>query len=258
MFLDASRLNVFEGQYNLSNDLNLTKSGTDFLIGASTKRYILNSQGTLFADTAGNIKIDEVGAYAQLSQKLLNDVLKLSVSGRYDKNTNFDGRFTPRASAVVKLAKVEGWDSPYQPLVARFTLELPDYAVVAGKRVLLPSLLFQSQQKDAYNHVERKYPVYFPYPFSERDRVSIKLPSGYSMENIPPRQDLSLDFARYQTAAAYDGKQFIAERAFGFNAVFVQLARYPELKDFMSKVKAGDEQQAVLKMGVTTNAEKTN
>jgi|SRR5450432_170785 len=162
------------------------------------------------------------------------------------------------SGAVVKLAKVEGWDSPYQPLVARFTLELPDYAVVAGKRVLLPSLLFQSQQKDAYNHVERKYPVYFPYPFSERDRVSIKLPSGYSMENIPPRQDLSLDFARYQTAAAYDGKQFIAERAFGFNAVFVQLARYPELKDFMSKVKAGDEQQAVLKMGVTTNAEKTN
>jgi hypothetical protein len=160
--------------------------------------------------------------------------------------------------AVVKLAKVEGWESPYQPLVAHFTLELPDYAVVAGKRVLLPSLLFQSQQKDAFKHVERKYPVYFPYPFSERDRVTIKIPSGYSLESLPPRQDLSLDFARYQTAAAYDGKQFTAERAFGFNAVFVQLAKYPELKDFMSKVKAGDEQQAVLKMGVTTNAEKTN
>ncbi len=113
-FLDASRLNVFEGQYNLSNDLNLTKSGTDFLIGASTKRYILNSQGTLFADTAGTIKIDEVGAYAQLSQKLFNDVLKLSVSGRYDKNTNFDGRFTPRASAVVKLAKDHNLRFSYQ------------------------------------------------------------------------------------------------------------------------------------------------
>ncbi len=160
--------------------------------------------------------------------------------------------------AVVNLTKAEGWDTPAQSLLAHFTLELPDYATVAGKRVLMPSLLFLSPQRHAFAHAERKYPVYFPYAFSERDRISIKLPSGYSLENLPPRQDLSLDFARYQTAAAYDGKQLIAERAFGFNAVLVQLARYPELKEFMSKVQAGDEQQAVLKMEAKTNAEKTN
>ena len=114
LFLDKTRLNVFEGQYNLSNDLGLNKTGTDFLIGASTKRYILNSQGTLFADTAGTIKIDEVGAYAQLSQKLFNDVLKLTASGRYDKNSNFAGRFTPRASAVIKLAKDHNLRFSYQ------------------------------------------------------------------------------------------------------------------------------------------------
>ena len=114
LFLDASRLNVFEGQYNLSEDLGLTKSGTDFLIGASSRQFILNSQGTLFPDTAGSIKINEFGAYAQLSQKLLNDVLKLTVSGRYDKNTNFAGRFTPRASAVIKLAKDHNLRFSYQ------------------------------------------------------------------------------------------------------------------------------------------------
>lgn len=105
LFLDRSRLNVFEGQYNLSDDLKLTEHGTDVLVGANLKQYVLNSQGTLFADTTGNIKINEFGAYLQISQKLLNDVLKLTVSGRYDKNTNFEGRFTPRASAVVKLAQ---------------------------------------------------------------------------------------------------------------------------------------------------------
>ena len=114
LFLDATRLNVFEGQYNLTEDLGLAKSGTDILVGASSKKYILNSQGTLFADTAGTIKINEIGAYAQISQKLLNDVLKLTVSGRYDKNTNFKGRFTPRASAVVKLAKDHNLRFSYQ------------------------------------------------------------------------------------------------------------------------------------------------
>ena len=114
LFLDRTRLNVFEGQYNFTEDLGLARSGTDFLVGLSSRQYVLNSQGTLFADTAGPIKINELGAYAQLSQKLLNDVLKLTVSGRYDKNTNFKGRFTPRASAVVKLAKDHNLRFSYQ------------------------------------------------------------------------------------------------------------------------------------------------
>ncbi|MBC7722707.1 MAG: TonB-dependent receptor, partial [Pedobacter sp.] len=77
-----------------------------------------NSQGTLFADKTsinpGKIKIAETGAYAQLSQKLFKDVLKLTVSGRYDKNENFDGRFTPRASAVIKVAKDQNFRFSYQ------------------------------------------------------------------------------------------------------------------------------------------------
>jgi outer membrane receptor protein involved in Fe transport len=48
------------------------------------------------------------------SQKFLNDALKLTVSGRYDKNSNFKGRFTPRASAVVKLAKDHNLRFSYQ------------------------------------------------------------------------------------------------------------------------------------------------
>lgn len=114
LFLDRSRLKVFDGQYNLTEDLGLAKTNTDWLIGLSHKQYVLNSEGTLFADTAGTIKINEFGAYTQISQRLFNDVLKLTVSGRYDKNTNFKGRFTPRASAVVKLAKDHNLRFSYQ------------------------------------------------------------------------------------------------------------------------------------------------
>ena len=105
LFLDKTSLYSAEGQYNLTDLLGLAKSGTEFLVGGSWREYSLNSQGTLFADTAGRIKINEMGLYGQLSQKLFKDVVKLSLSGRYDKNENFDPRFTPRVSAVVKLAK---------------------------------------------------------------------------------------------------------------------------------------------------------
>jgi outer membrane receptor protein involved in Fe transport len=114
LFVDKSSLNMFEGQYNLSEDLKLKDKGFDVLVGANFKQYVLNSQGTLFADTAGKIKINETGAYLQVQKKLLGDVLKLTVSGRYDKNSNFAGRFTPRASAVVKLAKDHNVRVSYQ------------------------------------------------------------------------------------------------------------------------------------------------
>ena len=114
LLLDKTNLNVYEGQYNFSNALGLDKMGADLLVGGIMKQYILNSQGTVFADTAGKININESGAYAQLSKKFFGDLLKVSASGRYDKSTNFDGRFTPRVSMVFKLAQDNNIRLSYQ------------------------------------------------------------------------------------------------------------------------------------------------
>jgi outer membrane receptor protein involved in Fe transport len=103
-----------EGQYNLTQDLGLKGKGTDILIGGNLKQYVLNSQGTLFADTTGHILINEGGAYLQASQKFLHDVLKLTGSIRYDKNENFTGHATPRFSAVITVAKDQNIRLSYQ------------------------------------------------------------------------------------------------------------------------------------------------
>jgi hypothetical protein len=111
LFVDRTNLYQVEGQYNLSD---YTGKFADVLIGANFKRYLLNSEGTLFADSAGKIGINEYGAYVQATKKLLNDVLKLTVSGRYDKNENFKGRFTPRVTALVKVAENSNVRISYQ------------------------------------------------------------------------------------------------------------------------------------------------
>ncbi|MFT3935344.1 MAG: TonB-dependent receptor [Chitinophagaceae bacterium] len=102
LFVDKTNLYMLEGQANLSP---WTKSFADIIVGANYKRYVLNSEGTLFADSTGKIGINEVGAYIQATRSLFHDVAKLSVSGRYDKNQNFDGKFTPRVTLVIKVAE---------------------------------------------------------------------------------------------------------------------------------------------------------
>ena len=112
-FADKSSLYQFEGQLNLSDYTKVI----DVLIGATYRWYNLNSNGTIFADdpdSLGNIKIDEYGGYLQLKKALLNDVLTLTASGRYDKSENFKGRFTPRVTASIKVAKDNNIRFSYQ------------------------------------------------------------------------------------------------------------------------------------------------
>jgi outer membrane receptor protein involved in Fe transport len=102
-FIDNSRLYHGEFNYNFA-DL-LSDDSWDVQVGGNIRRYSLFSDGTIFNEAPDDgvnferINIDEFGAYTQIS-KVLADALKLTGSVRYDKNMNFDGRITPRVSAV--------------------------------------------------------------------------------------------------------------------------------------------------------------
>jgi len=100
-FSDRSNMYHYEGQLNLTDQVKFM----EVLVGASYRHYSLNSNGTIFVDTTGRIGINEYGGYVQLQKQFFKDVLKFTGSVRYDKNQNFDGRFTPRISALVKVAK---------------------------------------------------------------------------------------------------------------------------------------------------------
>lgn len=111
LFLDRTDLYMVEGQYNLSEAIQFA----EIIVGGNWKKYVLNSEGTLFADKPGEpIHINEMGAYTQIGKEIVKDVLRLTGSIRYDKNENFEGRFTPRVTAVLKPAKDHNIRLSYQ------------------------------------------------------------------------------------------------------------------------------------------------
>ena len=110
LLLDKSDLYAVEGNYNLTQ---FTKKFADVLVGANYKKYVLNSSGTLFADSNGAFGLAQYGAYIQASRQLI-DRVNLTVSGRYDKADNFKGRFTPRVTALFKIMKDNNIRLSYQ------------------------------------------------------------------------------------------------------------------------------------------------
>jgi len=160
--------------------------------------------------------------------------------------------------ATVKLLDAQGWQGTDTPLTARFSVEIGSYASAAGKRLLLPAYLFQVRQRNAFKHGERKYPVYFPYPFAEVDQIKITLPTGYTLESVPQKQEAKLGYAKYQSVSQLNGTQLVTQRSLLFNGVYVDLSKYAELKTFFGTVQTGDEQQAVLHAGGNTSDPKGN
>ena len=98
LFLDKTGLYAVEGTYHLTDLIDFA----DIIVGANYRNYDLNSEATLFAldDNGDEFSIGEYGGFIQASKRLAQDRLRLTGSLRYDKNENFDGRTTPRISAV--------------------------------------------------------------------------------------------------------------------------------------------------------------
>jgi len=48
------------------------------LVGGNIRRFILNSEGTLFADSTGPIPVTESGAYLQAVKGIFDDAIKFT------------------------------------------------------------------------------------------------------------------------------------------------------------------------------------
>ena len=100
-FIDNSRLYHAQFNYNFADMIKFA----EIMVGGNFRQYSLFSDGTIFNEDPENgsdfqrITISEYGMYGQIT-KDFNGVVKLIGSIRYDKNENFEGQFTPRASMV--------------------------------------------------------------------------------------------------------------------------------------------------------------
>jgi iron complex outermembrane receptor protein len=93
-FQDQTKLYHADANVNLRDYIDFA----DVQVGASFRQYSLNSNGTIFTDYDGSINYNEYGAYVQGQKKLMDDRLKVTASGRYDKAQNFKGNVSPRLS----------------------------------------------------------------------------------------------------------------------------------------------------------------
>lgn len=198
----------------------------------------LDAEGAL----GGNIEVAFRGQEA-LDRRM--SARKLDEAGRRKSmEAEVKGWFLSGASVTVD--RITGWEGSQEPLSVVLTVRIPDFASVTGRRLLLPATLFRGGYRDLFSSSSRVHPIYFPYPYREQDRIQVRLPEGYRIENVPlPHQSQSV-FGKYElTVRAESAGVLTLERRFVLDGYYIRRDSYAALREFYAEMRKSDEQQLV-------------
>lgn len=131
--------------------------------------------GEALVQRLGSVRTDEAGR-----KKNLEDEVR---------------RLLPNGSRV-DFVSVNGWDDPDAQISATFKVEVPSFASAAGKRMMVPTGLFEASERQPFTQ-ERKNPVYFDYPYYAMDDVQIVFPAAWRVESMSDSKPVNTDFALY-------------------------------------------------------------
>jgi hypothetical protein len=168
---DVWAMLVGENNYNW---VKTPLSDTDKTVAKRTGRFKLLEDGTL----EGTVKVEYVGQVG-LDYKMNN--FDQSANQREE---NLKNEIKARMStAEVSEIQIENITEPQKPLVYGFKVRVPNYAQKTGKRLFLQPGFFEYGEDAMFSTVNRKYDVYFNYPWAETDDVEIELPKNFALDN---------------------------------------------------------------------------
>jgi hypothetical protein len=162
------------------------------------------------------------------------------------------------SAAEISNIKIDNVTDHVKPLVYSFHVRFPNYAQRTGKRLFLQPAFFQHGIAAEFaTDNNRKYPIYFHYPWAENDEVAIELPEGFAPDNAEsPAGFASSPISEYipSLAMTKDGKVLIYRRSFFFGGngnVLFPASSYGQLKTYFDTLHKQDSHSVALKQTAT-------
>jgi hypothetical protein len=152
------------------------------------------------------------------------------------------------SSCEVKLKKVDGLDTPEDPLRIEAALRWPSYAAVLDDRMTFVLSVWTEGRPPLLNESKRTTPVFFDYARTEKETIRVHLPSGYALGTLPKPITGSGDLYSYSLTVTPDPSQgaFEVQRIVTNGATEIQLGDYPRSRDWFRRVSAADQIGVVL------------
>jgi hypothetical protein len=154
-----------------------------------------------------------------------------------------------RVPAEAELTNQPDWTNSETPLVAEFNLKVPGWSSNAGKRVVIPAVLFSAADKGLFERENRIHPIYFEYPHERLEDVTIELPTGWQVSSVPPPQSQDKKVVSYSLKVEQYSGTVRLTRKLSIDILLMEQKYYSALRNFFQTVRTGDGEQIVLQPG---------
>lgn len=150
------------------------------------------------------------------------------------------------AASEVELTKKPDWNRSEVPLLAEFAVKIPNWASNTGRRVLIPVGIFSAYEKGVFEAADRVHPIYFAYPYSKQDDVTIELPPEWRATAVPQGRTEKGNKIVYRMNVENDQGTLHITRQLDNDIFIMEPSKYWALRRFFELVRSGDEQQILL------------
>ena len=176
------------------------------------------------------LRLDENGQDAEQRKKILEAAVKESIP----------------VPADAELTNTPDWNSSSSTLVAEYHLKVPNWSSSAGRRTSLATGLFGGGEKHMFDSAFRIHPVYFEFPYSDVDDVTIVPSQDLQIANVPQPQHSEIKGCSYDLTVTNKPRLLHISRRLLVNLQVLEVKFYPTLRTFFQNVRSGDEQQVIL------------
>ncbi|HEX6189374.1 MAG TPA: DUF3857 and transglutaminase domain-containing protein [Pyrinomonadaceae bacterium] len=160
------------------------------------------------------------------------------------------------STAEVTDIKVENVTDPVKPFTYSYHVRVPGYAQRTGKRMFFQPGYFSHGAGSLFTSASRKHDVYFNYPWSEHELITIDLPEGFALDNadtppsITPEMTKQVSGQRIKIGVTADGRMLRYERDFFFGGggnILFPVSSYPGIRQLFDVVAKANDHTITLK-----------
>lgn len=164
------------------------------------------------------------------------------------------------STAELTEIKIENITDPIKPFTYSYHVRVPGYAQRTGKRLFFQPSFFKHGASSLFAQAERRFDVYFHYPWSETDDITFELPAGFALDNadapapVTPEMTNKICAQDIKMTITTDGHTLHYRRRFYFGGggnVLFPANRFGAIKQLFDLISQANEHTISLKQSTT-------
>ena len=185
-----------------------------------------------------NCTYSRYGAYSERQDALAKSTPENYLKEKFEK----DG-------IQISNSSITGLDGLYQDVKYEFDVEISDQVTKAGDLLIFAPVILDRWDENPFKIEQRDYPVEFTYPFTEMHTISITVPEGYAVEELPEPMIVNMQDKSAKLIYSINqlGNKIQITSVFAVNKTIVLPDQYPYLKQMFDILVDKQKDQVILK-----------